>query len=378
MNHYYFASWHHCFLPRRLAKVALSIVALSCVSALFGVVAQAQQPSASDDRAASQGVVGDTELHWAAYRGHADVVAQLLRSGARVDQRVDRGSSPLHLAAYKGHHDVVSVLIASGANVNARNEEGTTPLDWARSNEHAKTEQLLLANGAVVGKPLPVKSRSKRGGRVGSSAPNPGQFLFSKSGEYHNASRTKRKLAPIIEEEVIERPIQPEQLNKLESVAQINQTMERYRNAQAWEVADGDDVPEIDSSDSADAAVDAKNDTETGNAAQPAPVISKKVSEEVVPTITVASPAPPSAQAYRVQLAAVGESDRAQVLRTQYAQSYDDVFGAVRLVVEPVNAAGRTLYRLRSSALSENEAETLCEQLKRRGQDCITVVPTGN
>nr|HIL75857.1 ankyrin repeat domain-containing protein [Rhodospirillales bacterium] len=35
----------------------------------------------------------------------------------------------MHYAALKGHKEVVELLLANGANVNAKDDDGKTPLD---------------------------------------------------------------------------------------------------------------------------------------------------------------------------------------------------------------------------------------------------------
>ncbi|MFK7975197.1 MAG: ankyrin repeat domain-containing protein, partial [Halioglobus sp.] len=305
------------------------------------------------------------ELHWAAYRGHTDFVERLLRSGAAVNKRVEKGSTPLHLAAYKGHAQVVSLLIQYGAAVNATNEEGITPLDWARSNSHNETEAVLLANGAVVGKPLPVKSLSRRNG---SSIPSPGQYLLSQSGQFRAQPLRKLPAKPLVEDDVIERPIRQEELDRLESVTQINEIMVKHRDKNL-----GDPLPanKVASSDDPKKEVVLATPEVMPEKEQPE---SKVAEVESTQSVGLAAPVLPAA-GFRIQLAAVGEASRASVLKVEYAKRYSDVLGDDTLVIEPVKTAERELYRLRSRVLSQGRAGSICEQLKRRNQDCIVVAP---
>lgn len=289
--------------------------------------------------------MGDTELHWAAYRGHAGVVERLLKGGAEVDQRVEKGSTPLHLAAYKGHQQVVSLLISYGADVNARNEEGITPLDWARSNSHVEVESVLLARGAVEGNPLPVKSHSRQVGTAAPVTESPGRYLLSQSGQYRERPlrKTPSKAVVedvIVEDDIVERPIRQEELDRLESVSQINEIMVKHRNKQVLQTPDTQESASVVVAET----IPEESDVQAGGA-------------------------------YRVQLAAVSDSERAQVLRSDYAERYRDILGQGSLVVEPVVAGERKLYRIRSSALSQSTVTAVCDQLKSRNQDCIVVKP---
>lgn len=313
----------------------------------------------------SRGKVGDTELHWAAYRGHAGIVQRLLREGANVNQRVDNGSSPLHLAAYKGHRDVAAVLIENGADVNARNREGIRPLDWARSNEHADTEALLLDRGAVVGKVLPVKSKAQRASIAGAVGGNPGQYLLSDSGQYR--TRPVRNSRPETREQdaFVETPIQPEQIDKLESVEQINAIMAKHRADTAAE-------PAAPAEPTAEVAVDTE-------ATAPVAALAGETTEETVPDVAddPPSPADTSAGGFRVQFVALSDADRAATVRAQYSARYADILGAIDLVVESDTVGDRTLHRLRTAGLGEREAARVCDAFRARDVDCILVSPEG-
>ena len=64
---------------------------------------------------------GRTPLHYAADRGHAAVVEQLLAARAAVDAKDKHGGeTPLHRAASEGRVAVVEQLLAVGANVEAK------------------------------------------------------------------------------------------------------------------------------------------------------------------------------------------------------------------------------------------------------------------
>lgn len=62
---------------------------------------------------------GDTLLMLAAYYGHAETVASLLRHGADPNRLNDRGQAPLAGAVFKSEDAVVDALLAGDADPNA-------------------------------------------------------------------------------------------------------------------------------------------------------------------------------------------------------------------------------------------------------------------
>src|SRR5947207_4549829 len=55
----------------------------------------------------------------AAYGGHTAIVKLFLAQGANIDQRDDLGLTPLYYAAESGHADVVQDLVKGGAKVDS-------------------------------------------------------------------------------------------------------------------------------------------------------------------------------------------------------------------------------------------------------------------
>ncbi|KAL3663517.1 hypothetical protein V7S43_011405 [Phytophthora oleae] len=74
---------------------------------------------------------GNTPLHWACYKGHADTVAILLAAGYSPEAADTTGNRCLHLACSGGHREVVEQLLAQSAAVEPRNKYGNRPLDLA-------------------------------------------------------------------------------------------------------------------------------------------------------------------------------------------------------------------------------------------------------
>ena len=71
---------------------------------------------------------GTTALHWGAYHDKADIVAQLLASGAKADPANRYGITPLLLACENGSEGIVRALLKAGADPQAKRRGGETAL----------------------------------------------------------------------------------------------------------------------------------------------------------------------------------------------------------------------------------------------------------
>ena len=101
-----------------------------------------------------------TPLFAAALKGHAEVVAALLKTGANPNTPFTWGlgmlasATPLHAAAAQGHTEVVAELLKAGANPNTPFTRGLgmlasdTPLHAATQKGHTEIKALLLKAGA--------------------------------------------------------------------------------------------------------------------------------------------------------------------------------------------------------------------------------------
>ena len=89
-----------------------------------------------------------TPLHISANAGLNEVVRVLLKYGADIDAKDDKGWTPLHNAAKSGEHEVVRMLLKCGANASTKDYEGRTPSHLALGNGHEKTAKLLSDYGA--------------------------------------------------------------------------------------------------------------------------------------------------------------------------------------------------------------------------------------
>jgi ankyrin repeat protein len=84
----------------------------------------------------------------------------LLANKAEVDAKTHKGWTALHWAADRGHRDVVGLLLANRADVNAKTERcavfhlplftvcgGWTPLHYAEAGGHPDVAEVLREHG---------------------------------------------------------------------------------------------------------------------------------------------------------------------------------------------------------------------------------------
>ena len=82
-------------------------------------------------------------------RGDIQAVSRYLIEEPNLIQQYRGHFSPLHWAAYKGHYEMVKMLIEKGADVQGH-KEYASPLFWAVRYNRADIAKLLLDNGADI------------------------------------------------------------------------------------------------------------------------------------------------------------------------------------------------------------------------------------
>ena len=92
-------------------------------------------------------------LHVAARRGHTATVKQLIQRGADVNRANEDGWTPLHYAAWRGHTDIINILWTTmrnqhcesqqGVDVNQVDDYGWTPLHDAAWHGHTEIVNIL-------------------------------------------------------------------------------------------------------------------------------------------------------------------------------------------------------------------------------------------
>ena len=93
---------------------------------------------------------GFTALHLAAFFGHDEAAAELVRRGAHVGAVAENPLhvQPLHSAAAGGHTAIARLLLEEGADPNARQDGGFVPIHAAAQSGNDELYDLLVAHGA--------------------------------------------------------------------------------------------------------------------------------------------------------------------------------------------------------------------------------------
>jgi len=103
------------------------------------------------DQGANVNVIDDRgmmPIHWAALRGHGQVVLALLDGDANVNSTNSAEWTPIMHASFEGHIEIVKLLLDRGANVNAKTFVSGTALMFASGRGHIGIVQMLLNAGA--------------------------------------------------------------------------------------------------------------------------------------------------------------------------------------------------------------------------------------
>jgi len=91
---------------------------------------------------------GSTPLLWAAHANDAELVARLLKAGAKPNVKNQLGSTPLEEAAFNANTAAIQALLVAGADANTAGADGQTPLMLVARTANVEAAKLLLDKGA--------------------------------------------------------------------------------------------------------------------------------------------------------------------------------------------------------------------------------------
>lgn len=89
---------------------------------------------------------GWAPLHYAATRGHLQMLSLLLENYAYIDAASPNGTTPLMMAAFYGTPQAVKLLLDAGADPLIKNDQSLTAIDFAQRNNRADSAELIAAS----------------------------------------------------------------------------------------------------------------------------------------------------------------------------------------------------------------------------------------
>jgi ankyrin repeat protein len=131
---------------------------------------------------------GTTPLHWAVYKVDTDLVATLLKRGAKADVVNKYGSSPLAEAVKIGNAALVKTLLDAGASAESPNQDGETALMLAARAGAADVAKLLVDHGANVNAVESWKNQTALMWAADSNSPDIVQLLIAHGADVNTRS----------------------------------------------------------------------------------------------------------------------------------------------------------------------------------------------
>ncbi|CAE7575946.1 ACBP1, partial [Symbiodinium microadriaticum] len=86
-----------------------------------------------------------TPLHYAADRGHTDVLNYLIDAGADLNAQDGDGQSAVMVAVMCSNKDIVQLLVSAGADMTLRNNDGERALDLIDDSDDSEEIRVLVS-----------------------------------------------------------------------------------------------------------------------------------------------------------------------------------------------------------------------------------------
>ena len=113
------------------------------------------------ERGADVNRKGWTPLHYAATRGHRDMMRLLLDNHAYIDSESDNGTTPLMMAAFYASPLAVKLLLEEGADPTLINHGNASALDLAMAADQQQSVNYLKAFTEAWFIANPIKEEEK-------------------------------------------------------------------------------------------------------------------------------------------------------------------------------------------------------------------------
>ena len=109
------------------------------------------------DKGADVNQKGWTPLHYAATKGHIDIMRLLIENHAYLDAESPNGTTPLMMAAHYGTPMATKLLLEEGADPRLKNQLGISALEFARKGNKPESMQYIEAFQAAWNQKYPQK-----------------------------------------------------------------------------------------------------------------------------------------------------------------------------------------------------------------------------
>lgn len=143
---------------------------------------------------------GQRPIHYAVSCFAIETIKTLIKAGAKVNAKMNNGSTPLHLISNNGYFNfrrdkqkhIIELLLANGARPNARNEVGQTPLFGLAYATTSKEDWPLMTTLLEHGARISIKDA------CGDSVKHRLEFFHRESAQFVKKKRKQVRLLRVL------------------------------------------------------------------------------------------------------------------------------------------------------------------------------------